>query len=369
MSKGAEQDLDALQHHDLRAASMPVGLLSDQVASASSTSQKESAPPESPPQDREAVNVEVLAVPTTPVSAVVHGDAQSVTHDAISASPRKRPRQSTSRSPYFPKMPTSCIPFPSISAPSFGLIQERLAHDPFRLLVAVIFLNKTKGGAAVPVFWEVMERYPTPEDLAGAKSEDLVSMIGHLGLQNQRTATCISLSKKWVECTPAKGIRYRRLHYPKKGDGQDIRRSEPPLDDDDARSAWEIAHLPGVGPYAIDSWRIFCRDVLRGLATGWNCEGAELSTFEPEWKRVLPQDKELRAFLRWMWLRDGWEWDPLTGKRALAAEDMLRRARHGGTAHERGDGNWDLKSGSEEGDKVGDTIPPSQGSDEADKNP
>jgi len=30
--------------------------------------------------------------------------------------------------------------------------------------------------------------------------------------------------------------------------------------------------------------------------------------FEPEWMRVVPKDKELRAFLRWKWLKEGWNW-------------------------------------------------------------
>jgi len=261
------------------------------------------------------------------------------------STPSRKPclRSASTTSPYFPKISVSCIPFPSLSANSFGLIQEELTHDPFRLLIAVIFLNKTKGQVAVPVFWKVMERYPTPEDLAAANEAELVGMIGHLGLQNQRALKCINLSKMWVEQMPAKGVRYRRLHYPKKGDGKDIQCKNPPIGDEDARSAWEVAYLPGVGPYAIDSWRIFCRDELRGLATGWNGEGAASQRFESEWRRVLPQDKELRAFLRWMWLRNGWEWNPLTGQKQIASDEILRRARKGGTAHERGDGKWDLK--------------------------
>lgn len=246
----------------------------------------------------------------------------------------------------------SCIPFPSISAKSFGLIQEDLSDDPYRLLIAVIFLNKTKGQAAVPVFWKVMERYPKPEKLAAAHTKELVKMIGHLGLQNQRALKCINLSKMWVEQMPAKGVRYRRLHYPNKGDGKDIQCKDPPIDDEDERSAWEVAHLPGVGPYAIDSWRIFCRDKLRGLATSWDGVGAAWDSFEPEWRRVLPQDKELRAFLRWMWLRNGWEWNPLTGERKLASDEILRRASRGGTAHEKGDGKWDLKDKEEVSEKL-----------------
>lgn len=105
-------------------------------------------------------------------------------------------------------------------------------------------------------------------------------------------------------------------------------------DDDDRVGAWEIAHLAGVGPYAIDSWRIFCRDKLRGLADGYNGEGAG-ADFEPEWKRVLPMDKELRAYLRWKWLQEGWDWNPTTGKRHKASEALLEAASHGGVMMEK----------------------------------
>jgi len=66
---------------------------------------------------------------------------------------------------------------------------------------------------------------------------------------------------------------------------------------------WEIAHLPGVGAYALDSWRIFCRDRLRGTP-----DGGEEEEEEEEWRRVVPKDKELRAYCRWRWAKEGVKW-------------------------------------------------------------
>ena len=244
-------------------------------------------------------------------------------------------------SPYFPKPlktkpkareKVSCIPFPPLSSTSFGLVQESLAHDPFRLLIAVIFLNKTRGSVALPVFYELMERYPTPADLAVADLDDVVDIIEHLGLQNQRAMKCINLAKAWLERPPEKGKRFRLLHYPNKDDGKDVKADEV-LDEDDKRVAWEIGQLPGVGTYAIDSWRIFCRDELRGLPTGLPKEispVAEKEEMQKEWTRVLPSDKELRAYLRWRWLRNGWEWNPVTGDRVQADETAIANAGNGG---------------------------------------
>lgn len=248
-------------------------------------------------------------------------------------------------SPYFVKAPlkktnsqakVSCIPFPPLQSASFGLVQESLSHDPFRLFIAVIFLNKTRGSVALPVFYELMERYPTPSDLSAAKREDVVEVIQHLGLQNQRAATCINLAKAWLERPPERGKRHRVLHYPKHGDGKDIRPGEI-IDEIDERVAWEVGVLPGVGAYAIDSWRIFCRDQLRGLPSGLpeniTEEEKELE-MQKEWTKVLPMDKELRAYLRWRWLRNGWDWDPLTGEREAAGLAEMEKAEKGGVIYE-----------------------------------
>lgn len=245
----------------------------------------------------------------------------------------------------------SCIPFPPLSAPHFGLIQEKLAHDPFRLLIAVTFLNRTHGKQAIPVFYELMDKYPTPQAILDAPKEDIVDVIRHLGLQNQRAATYQSYARIFLEDPPTKHKRYKVADYPNKGDGRNVGREEIlPEEEDDERAGWEIGHLTK-GAYAIDSWRIFCRDVLLGRARGWNGDGRDAGgmvfdgtvgdgngVFQPEWMRVLPKDKELRAFLRWMWLKEGFEWDPETGEKEVAGREVLRWAMEGGLGWDEGFG-------------------------------
>lgn len=229
----------------------------------------------------------------------------------------------------------SCIPFPPLSAPHFGLIQEKLAHDPFRLLIAVTFLIRTHGKHAIPVFFELMEKYPTPESLMAADLEEIVPIIRHLGLQNQRANTYQMYAKIWLENPPTKGKRYPVRGYPNPESARDVKKGEI-LDDDDERHAWEIGHMTQ-GPYAVDSWRIFCRDRLRGEADSWNGEGRG-EGFQPEWMRVLPQDKELRAYLRWMWLKEGFEWHPFSGEKEVARPELMRAAIEGRIA-------WDDQGG------------------------
>lgn len=235
--------------------------------------------------------------------------------------------------------------------------------------------------------------------------EEVVQVFSTLGLQNQRAKKVVALAKAWVQDVPRRGRRWRRLHYPTKGDGSDVGREEAVGDEDDEseseddekreaegvnktkgnkRVAWEVGRLPGVGSYAIDSWRIFCRDELRGLPHGLPSleeltdvseteareghadrnqladinpvadnhppeEHAETDELKPEkvnqklkeelskeWTRVLPLDKELRAYLRWRWLRLGYIWDPVTGSRERASAEMIIEAEKGGVIVEEG---------------------------------
>ena len=287
---------------------------------------------------------------------------------------RSAPRKPLPKSsPYFPNSSTpkkktassakktSCIPFPPLSSPTFGLVQESLAQNPFHLLLATIFLNKTRAAVALPYFHALITRFPTPASLADADVEAVVGFFRHLGLQNQRARTCVMLARTWVTCPPRRGRRWRRLGYPCAGDGRDVGLGEV-VGEGDGRVAWEVGHLPGVGAYAIDSWRIFCRDRLRGVecadavvesavvvkdeASGVSAQLVEEigmaevrgcgerrqveSELEGEWTRVLPLDKELRAYLRWRWLRAGWEWDPITGERKVVDQMVYERALRGG---------------------------------------
>lgn len=254
----------------------------------------------------------------------------------------------------------SALPIPPLTAENFGLVQEEFAKDPFRLLIVVTFLVRTSGRAAIPVFRQLMERYPTPEALAAADPAELEATIHHLGLSNQRTETIQKYARTWVERPPCREVRYGVKNYPQKGDGKDVRAGEVfgPEDEDvdvggsgldsydsakengpraktKARgfgTAWEIGHLTA-GRYAMDSWRIFCRDALLGRAEDWRGRGRE-ATFQPEWMRVLPEDKELRACLRWMWMKEGWEWDPATGEKAPLREELRLAVDEGRVAYD-----------------------------------
>ncbi|AEO65823.1 uncharacterized protein THITE_37268, partial [Thermothielavioides terrestris NRRL 8126] len=230
-----------------------------------------------------------------------------------------------------PRGTVSSLPIPPLSADRFGLIQEELADDPFRLLVAVTFLIRTAGKTAIPVFRQLMERFPTPEALAGADPAEIISLIRPLGLSAVRCAAIQKYARLWLERPPTREVRYGVKNYPRPGDGWYVRAGEE-FGPEDSPAAWEIGHLTQ-GPYALDSWRIFCRDVLLCRSEHWTGKGSAPG-FQPEWMRVLPADKELRACLRWMWMREGWEWDPLTGEREPLREDLRRAVDEGNVGYD-----------------------------------
>ncbi|RMJ17082.1 hypothetical protein CDV36_003271 [Fusarium kuroshium] len=206
----------------------------------------------------------------------------------------------------------------SIQNEHFGLVQESVGTNLYKLLVAAILWNRTRGVQARPVLLKLICEYPSPNYLAEASIPHLSDLLHPLGLHNSRARRLVAFAKAWLQNPPSKSRRYRKLHYPSHGDGLDIGKNEV-LAEDDEREGWEVAHLPSLGPYALDSFRIFHRDMLRDLATDWNGKGAGPG-FEPEWKRVAPMDKDLRAYIRWRWLKEGWVWDAETGTKVRASK-------------------------------------------------
>jgi methyl-CpG-binding domain protein 4 len=147
-------------------------------------------------------------------------------------------------------------------------VPECVADDPWKVLVAVMLLNKTAGRVAVPIFWRLIERWPSPESLAKglflfpfpslrltpetgltADYAELEDCIRSLGLQSTRAKRLIALSSAYVE-----------------------ERDRP----EDLLTP--ISHLPGSGPYALDSYRIYCGD-------------------PDTWRTVIPRDKELIRYI------------------------------------------------------------------------
>ncbi|XP_071612501.1 methyl-CpG-binding domain protein 4 [Heliangelus exortis] len=126
----------------------------------------------------------------------------------------------------------------------FNLIQETLFHDPWKLLIATIFLNKTSGKMAIPVLWEFLKRYPSPEVTRAADWKEMSELLRPLGLYELRAKTIIKFSDEYLN---------KQWKYP--------------------------MELHGIGKYGNDSYRIFCVN---------------------EWQEVQPQDHKLNVYHTWL---------------------------------------------------------------------
>ncbi|KAK7481797.1 hypothetical protein BaRGS_00026944 [Batillaria attramentaria] len=121
----------------------------------------------------------------------------------------------------------------------FNLIQESLFHDPWKLLIATIFLNKTKAEVAIPLLWKFLNRWSSPEQARRADQQAVARLLNPLGLHETRAATILRFSDEYLT---------KDWKYP--------------------------IELHGIGKYGNDSYRIFC---------------------------VKPDDHKLNDYHRWMW--------------------------------------------------------------------
>lgn len=95
----------------------------------------------------------------------------------------------------------------------------RETDDPFRILVAEVLLQRSRGRTVAIVFERLFDRWPTAEALSRARVDSIASVIRPLGLV-RRAATLKALAKAVVE----------RVGVPDSTD--------------------ELRALPGVGQYA-----------------------------------------------------------------------------------------------------------------------
>lgn len=127
----------------------------------------------------------------------------------------------------------------------YNLVQETLFHDPWKLLVATIFLNKTSGKMAIPVLWQFFERYPSAEVTREADWKPMSELMKPLGLYELRAKILIRFSDEYLT---------KQWRYP--------------------------IELHGIGKYGNDSYRIFCVG---------------------EWRQVTPEDHMLNKYHAWLW--------------------------------------------------------------------
>lgn len=128
----------------------------------------------------------------------------------------------------------------------YGLIQEELRDEPWRMLIACIMLNLTNIKQVRPIITEFFERYPDAESAASAEPLEMAEVIRTLGLYNRRVKNIIEFSYAWAF------------------GGHEI-------------DSTTIEKLPGIGRYAGDSYKIFVEGSLG----------------------VEPTDRKLKKYVLW----------------------------------------------------------------------
>lgn len=113
-----------------------------------------------------------------------------------------------------------------MKAPDSGrLFQEDLKDRPEWMLVACILINKTHWRQVQPVLARLMEQ--TGGDVAKLESlPGLENSIKSLGFSGRRSDHLRKFGAAWVRKTP--------------------------------KTAKDVLKMPGCGPYAAQSWEIFC---------------------------------------------------------------------------------------------------------------
>lgn len=125
------------------------------------------------------------------------------------------------------------------------ILQEVLAEqDPtgWRVLVGCTLLNLTTRGQVDRVRFELFRRWPSAAAMAEADGQELALLLRPLGMHNRRSSTLRRMSAEFEVA--------RRLWT--------IGGEFGPMPE---RAVWD---LPGVGPYAADSYRIFVLGDLGG---------------------------------------------------------------------------------------------------------
>ncbi|CAN0001000.1 unnamed protein product [Ectocarpus sp. 12 AP-2014] len=164
--------------------------------------------------------------PTTPPQPLPAACATIRHHPNGSAYLLKKPRAGT-----FPPSP-------------FGLIEELLTDDPWKLLIGCIMLNQTTRSQMDPVLVRFLEKFPTADVAAAASVDEMTRVVAPLGLQERRPIAIIRFSQEYLS------------------------------------KAWtNVKELYWVGKYAADAHKIF---------------------IERKWREVQPDDHALNWWVEWM---------------------------------------------------------------------
>lgn len=131
----------------------------------------------------------------------------------------------------------------------YGLLQEDLWPDEWRILVACLMLNLTTRKQVDGVIHEFFRRWPNPDSLLKANVCDVEELIRPLGMWKKRAQTLFRFSGEYLT------------------------------------GKWKTAKdLHGCGKYADDCWHLFCVG---------------------DWKNISPNDHALNEYYDYLTKTNG----------------------------------------------------------------
>jgi len=109
----------------------------------------------------------------------------------------------------------------------FGLIQEDLWPDEWKILVSCMMLNCTSRKQVEKVLPSFFSKWSCLDDLILAEIDEITETIAPLGFKNRRTKNILDISTSYI------------------------------------KNYWKDPRdLPGVGEYAARVWEMFCKNDL-----------------------------------------------------------------------------------------------------------
>lgn len=137
----------------------------------------------------------------------------------------------------------------------WGLIQEDLWPDRWKILLSCMFLNCTSRKQAEKVLPVLFQKWPTPDALINCDRQVLIDTIKSLGFANRRSENIIKMSKAYIS------------------------------------NSWkDPRELPGIGEYAGAAYDIFC---IGKLPEAPPKDGTLVKYYN--WRKLHEERKEARS--------------------------------------------------------------------------
>jgi hypothetical protein len=184
--------------------------------------------------------------------------------DHVGLSPEPAGRPNSSRRSRIKCTPGSVLPLEAslvhsarsisgnenVSSP-FGLLEELFGHDPWRLFLSDILLNRTSRVQVDTIMFDFLAEWPSAEAAAGADAARMSVVVRALGIRYRRAAGIIRFSKEYLALLEHKMDSCRKVGTGRSIDADTDREAAYNLTRDD------VMNLYYCGDYAYAAYKLF----------------------------------------------------------------------------------------------------------------